>query len=121
MGWLIPRYQLTAGIIVGVSEVAKRNDKFGALLVTLPTVTILVVIRLYLEGQPTIKIANHLRYTFWYVRIPVKTVSHFGFIRSLHSAPVPIFLSVLLVGSGYLALLTKKLNRGTQISAIIHP
>ena len=67
MGWLITKYLLTAGIIVGVSEVAKRNDKFGALLVALPTVTILVVIWLYLEGQPTIKIANHVRYTFWYV------------------------------------------------------
>ena len=58
MGWLITKYLLTTGIIVGVSEIARRNDKFGALLVALPTVTILVVIWLYLEGQPTIKIAN---------------------------------------------------------------
>ena len=67
MGWIITKYLLTAGIIVGVSEVAKRNDKFGALIVALPTVTILVVIWLYLEGQPIVKIANHMRYTFWYV------------------------------------------------------
>lgn len=67
MGWLIIKYLITAAIIVGVSEVAKRNDKLGALLVALPTVTILAMIWLYIEGQPTEKIANHARYTFWYV------------------------------------------------------
>jgi|AntRauTorckE5430_2_1112549.scaffolds.fasta_scaffold70909_2 hypothetical protein len=36
MGWLIIKYLITAAIIVGVSEVAKRNEKLGALLVTLP-------------------------------------------------------------------------------------
>ncbi|MGJ8632238.1 MAG: DUF3147 family protein [Glaciecola sp.] len=67
MGWLITKYLVTAGIIVTVSEVAKRNDKFGALLVALPTVTILAIIWLYLENQPNAKIASHMRYTFWYV------------------------------------------------------
>ena len=67
MGWLITKYFITAGIIVGVSEMAKRSDKLGALLVALPTVTILAVIWLYVEGQPNAKIANLVRYTFWYV------------------------------------------------------
>ena len=58
---------MTAAIIVAVSEVAKRNDKLGALLVALPIVTILALIWLYIEGQPTEKIVNHARYTFWYV------------------------------------------------------
>jgi hypothetical protein len=35
MGWLIIKYLITAAIIVGVSEVAKRNEKLGVLLVTL--------------------------------------------------------------------------------------
>ena len=67
MGWLITKYLVTAGIIVAVSEVAKRNDKLGALFVALPTVTILAIIWLYLENQPNAKIASHMRYTFWYV------------------------------------------------------
>ena len=67
MGWLITKYLITAGIIVGVSEVAKRNDRLGALLVALPIVTILTILWLYVEGQPTEKIANLVRYTFWYV------------------------------------------------------
>jgi hypothetical protein len=67
MSWLVAKYLITAGIIVGVSEVAKRHDRLGALLVALPTVTVLAMIWLYLEGQPHEKIATHARYTFWYV------------------------------------------------------
>jgi hypothetical protein len=102
MGWLITKYLLTAGIIVGVSEVAKRNDKFGALLVALPTVTILVVIWLYLEGQPTIKIANHVRYTFWYVlpTLPLflifpLVIERFGFWAALFTGSVVSVISLL--------------------------
>ncbi|MBW7874765.1 MAG: DUF3147 family protein [Candidatus Cloacimonetes bacterium] len=67
MKWMITKYLLTAAVVVVVSEVAKRNDKLGALLVALPMVTILSMIWLHLENQPLEKIANHAWYTFWYV------------------------------------------------------
>jgi F0F1-type ATP synthase assembly protein I len=46
---------------------AKRSDKLGGLIAALPLVTFLVLIWLYVEQQPTEKIANHAWYTFWYV------------------------------------------------------
>ncbi len=67
MTWLIGKYAITAFIIVLVSEVAKRSDKLGALISSLPFVTILAMIWLYLEKQGTAKIGNHAYYTFWYV------------------------------------------------------
>ncbi|MDP5214687.1 DUF3147 family protein [Pseudoalteromonas tunicata] len=67
MGWIIFKYLATAAIIVAVSELAKRSDKLGALIVALPMVTILTMIWLYIEHQPNEKIANHAWYTFWYV------------------------------------------------------
>ncbi len=67
MKFLIAKYAITALIIVIVSEVAKRLDRLGALLASLPIVTIMVMIWLYLEGQGDTKIANHAFYTFWYV------------------------------------------------------
>ncbi|NCP64440.1 MAG: DUF3147 family protein [Paraglaciecola sp.] len=67
MTWLISKYLLTAAIIVAVSEVAKKSDKLGALIVALPLVTILAMVWLYIEQQPLAKIANHAWYTFWYV------------------------------------------------------
>ncbi len=64
---LIIKYFLTAGIVVLVSELAKRSDKLGAFVAALPMVTLLVLIMLHLENQPEVKIANHAWYTFWYV------------------------------------------------------
>ncbi len=67
MKFLILKYAITAFIIVLVSEVAKRTDRLGALLASLPFVTIMVMIWLYIEGQGDEKISNHAFYTFWYV------------------------------------------------------
>lgn len=67
MTWLIVKYLLTAGVVVLVSEMAKRSDKLGGLVAALPLVTFLALIWLYLENQSTEKIANHAWYTFWYV------------------------------------------------------
>jgi hypothetical protein len=67
MLFLMTKYAVTALIVVVVSEVAKRNDRAGALIASLPLVTVLVMIWLQLEKQGTAKIANHAYYTFWYV------------------------------------------------------
>ena len=67
MNYLIIKYLLTAGIIVAVSEFARRSDRLGALIAALPLVTVLTLIWLYVEQQPIAKLANHAWYTFWYV------------------------------------------------------
>lgn len=67
MTWLITKYLLTAAVVVLVSEVARRSDKLGGLVAALPLVTILALIWLHVEDQSVEKIANHARYTFWYV------------------------------------------------------
>ena len=67
MTWIITKYLLTAGIVVFVSEVAKRSDKLGSFITALPLITILTLLWLYVDNQPEEKIANHAYYTFWYV------------------------------------------------------
>ncbi|GAL27142.1 4-amino-4-deoxy-L-arabinose transferase [Vibrio variabilis] len=67
MLWIITKYLLTAGVVVLISEVAKRSDKLGALIAALPVVTILALIWMYVEGQGQQKLASHAYYTFWYV------------------------------------------------------
>jgi len=67
MQYIIFKYLITAGVVVMVSEFAKRSDKLGGLIAALPLVTVLTLIWLYVEHQPTSKIANHAYYTFWYV------------------------------------------------------
>jgi len=64
---LIVKYAITAGMVILISEVAKRSDRLGGLIAALPLVTVLVLIWMKLEGQEPQKIANHAWYTFWYV------------------------------------------------------
>lgn len=67
MIWLITKYLITAGMVVLISELAKRSDRLGSLVAALPLVTILTLIWLQIEAQSQEKIANHAWYTFWYV------------------------------------------------------
>jgi F0F1-type ATP synthase assembly protein I len=67
MAWIIAKYLITAGIVVLVSEFAKRSDKLGGLIAALPMITVLTLIWLHVEKQPEAKVANHAWYTFWYV------------------------------------------------------
>jgi hypothetical protein len=65
--FIILKLLLTSTIIVLVSELVKISGKAGALVAALPTVTILVLIWMQVEGQPQEKIASHAWYTLWYV------------------------------------------------------
>lgn len=67
MGWLMTKYLVTAGVVVVVSEAAKRSDKLGGFIASIPLVTFLALIWLYVEKQPQEKISQHAWYTFWYV------------------------------------------------------
>ncbi|MEN4522727.1 DUF3147 family protein [Pantoea agglomerans] len=67
MLWIISKYALTAGMVLLISELAKRSDRLDGLLAALPVVTILVLIWMKVEGQTQEKIASHAWYTFWYV------------------------------------------------------
>jgi hypothetical protein len=65
--FLVAKYLLTAAVVVLVSEVAKRSDRAGAVIASLPLVTVLTLIWLHVENQTTDKISRHAYYTFWYV------------------------------------------------------
>jgi hypothetical protein len=67
MNWIITKYLVTAAVVVLVSEAAKRADRLGGLIAALPLVTVLTLVWLHIEHQPPDRIANHARYTFWYV------------------------------------------------------
>jgi hypothetical protein len=59
---------LVSGIIVAVvSEVAKRSPALGALIVSLPLVSILSILWLWGETGDRIRVADQAQATFWYV------------------------------------------------------
>ena len=50
-----------------VSEIAKRSPAFGALVASLPLISIMAVIWLWRDTGDQERIATHMQATFWYV------------------------------------------------------
>ena len=106
------KYLVTAALVVLISEVAKHLPRAGSLIAALPTVTILVLVWMYLEDQPQQRLSDHAFYTFWYVlpTLPMfllfpNLLARFGFWTALG-------LSALftVVCFGLLALAAKSLG-----------
>jgi hypothetical protein len=82
---------LSAGIIVIVSEIAKRSSFFGALIASLPLTSLLAMIWLYLETRDVEKVAALSSGIFWlvipslalFLFLPVLLRTGFGFAVSL--------------------------------------
>lgn len=58
---------LTAGIVVAVSEASKRSSLLGGLLASLPLISFLGMIWLYIDTGSTDKVANLSSSVFWLV------------------------------------------------------
>lgn len=57
-----------SGILIAVvSEVAKRSAAFGALIASLPLVSVISMIWIWQETKDTERLANHAEATFWFV------------------------------------------------------
>jgi len=109
MTWIITKYLLTAGIVVFVSEVAKRSDKLGSFITALPLITILTLLWLYVDNQPEEKIANHAYYTFWYVipTLPMFLVFPYLLPKLGFGISLGIYILGTIILFGLFALLLK--------------
>jgi len=67
MLYLAVKAALSGVIIAIVSEVARRSPTLGALIVSLPLVSILGILWLWHDTSDTDWIAAHAQSTFWYV------------------------------------------------------
>jgi hypothetical protein len=67
MLYFILKCALSGIIVAVVSEVARRSPAFGALIVSLPLVSLLAMIWLWRDTGDTDRIASHAQSTFWYV------------------------------------------------------
>jgi hypothetical protein len=58
---------LSGALVLIVSELAKRSPALGALIVSLPLVSLLGMMWLHHETHDSMKLAAHAEATFWYV------------------------------------------------------
>ena len=91
-------------LVASVSEVSKRNPAFGAMIASLPIVSILAMIWLWRDTGDNERIAAHAEATFWYVLpslpmflvLPVLLRNGLGFWLSLVACCVLTFGLYLL-------------------------
>jgi hypothetical protein len=67
MMYLVVKALLSGVIIMAVSEIARRSPAFGALVASLPLVSLLAILWLWRDTKDVQRIANHAEATFWYV------------------------------------------------------
>ena len=67
MWYLLLKAALSGVIIATVSEVAKRSPGFGALIASLPLVSVLGMIWLWRDTHDEARLASHAGATFWFV------------------------------------------------------
>lgn len=67
MLYALVKAALSGLLVMLVSETAKRSPAFGALVASLPLVSLLAIIWLWRDTGDTERIAAHAEATFWYV------------------------------------------------------
>jgi hypothetical protein len=106
MTWLIVKAALSGLIVAIVSEVARKSPGAGALIASLPLVSILGMIWLWRDTADPERLAAHAGATFWYVLpslpmfllVPLMLRSGLGFWVSLGiGCAVTIVLYLLLL------------------------
>ena len=88
MLYIIFKTVLTAVIVVGVSELAKRYSTFAAILASLPLISILAMIWLYVDTKDVIDLSHGI---FWlvlptllfFVLLPILLKTQLGFWLSM--------------------------------------
>lgn len=64
---LVLRILLSGGLIVGASELAKRNSMLGALLISLPLASMLTMIWMHHDGSGAEQLTLFSKEVFWLV------------------------------------------------------
>lgn len=101
MLYLLIKAGLSGILIAVVSEVARRSPGFGALIASLPLVSILGMIWLWRDTHDPERLAAHAGATLWYV---LPSLPMFALIPLLLRAGMP-FWSALALGCGLTVLL----------------
>jgi hypothetical protein len=94
MLYLAIKAALSGLIIAAVSEIERRSPGFGALVASLPLVSILGMMWLWRDTRDAVRMAAHAEATFWYV---IPSLPMFLIIPALLRAGVG-FWAALAIG-----------------------
>lgn len=112
----IIKVAVTVAVVVAVSEVSNRNSLLGGLLASLPLVSVLAMVWLYLETRDAAKVAALSTSIFWlvlpslvlFVALPYLLKLRINFYLALGLA-----IGLMLLSYGLMIVALKKL--GTKL------
>jgi hypothetical protein len=93
MVWYLTKLVITAALIVLISEVSKRSSLVGAILASVPLVSVLGMIWLYVDTRDVSKIASLSTSIFWLV---LPSLSLFVALPVLLTHQLPFYLSMTI-------------------------
>jgi len=113
MFYIALKFIITAGVVVGVSEIAKRSSYFAAMLAALPLTSILAMVWIYVDTKDSEKIVDLSYGIFWlvlptllfFILLPALLKNHMGFWPSMI-----ISISVMVVFYLLFAFFGKRLG-----------
>ena len=91
MLYIALKFIITAGVVVGVSEIAKRSSYFAAMLAALPGTARLAMVWIYVDTKDSEKIVDLSYGIFWlvlptllfFILLPALLKNHMGFWPSM--------------------------------------
>ena len=100
MGYYLVKIAVTTILIVVISEIAKRSSFIGALLASIPLVSVLAMTWLYIDTRDTGKVSELASSVFWlvipslalFITLPILLKYGFNFYVSMS---VSIIVTVL--------------------------
>lgn len=93
MLYLVLKAAISGVIIAAVSEIAKRSPAFGALVASLPLVSVLGMMWLWRDTHDPARLGAHAGATFWYV---LPSLPMFLAIPELLKRGVPFWAALAL-------------------------
>lgn len=105
MGYQVLKVLLSAVLIVAISELGKRSSAVGAILASIPLVSVLAFIWIYVETKNVKEIANLAGGIFWlvipslvlFVLLPVLLRQGWNFWLSLFTSGAVTVLSYFIM------------------------
>jgi len=91
MLYLLLKAAISGVIVAAVSEIARRSPGFGALVASLPLVSILGMLWLWRDTHDTGRLAAHAGATFWFV---LPSLPMFLAIPAMLRRGVPFFVAL---------------------------
>jgi hypothetical protein len=110
--YLILKALLSGIIIAVVSEVARRSPGIGALVVSLPLLSILAIMWLWRDTGDTERIAAHAEATFWYV---LPSLPMFLALPAMLRAGIGFWLALILSCALTVALYSAMVALGPRL------